>query len=252
MKKIFIHIGNFKTGSTSLQNFIFLNQDLFKKNNIQVLIEKIQKITTNNISLFQYISKKNNLKIIKYFTKVIKNKDLLITSEYFSLLSYDLGKLKFLKQTMRKLNYEPIIIFFYRDDESYLYSFYSELLKHRKITKVDSVFQFIKKIRNDGYYSITDNKKIYSFNQRYYFDNVQIINNWKKIFGKNFYYIKFCKDQKKKIFNDFLNVLDLEKKVKFKMPIQFNKTRRLKFWNLKRIFYFIYLKFAQKRLFKKV
>ena len=40
MKKIYIHIGNFKTASTSIQNFIFLNRNLFNKNNVQVLIEE--------------------------------------------------------------------------------------------------------------------------------------------------------------------------------------------------------------------
>ena len=61
MKKIFIHIGNFKTASTSLQRFIFLNQNLFKENNIQVLVEKNFGITTNNMALFKHINNMNKI-----------------------------------------------------------------------------------------------------------------------------------------------------------------------------------------------
>lgn len=249
MKKAFIHIGNFKTGSTSLQNFIYLNQNLLKKYNIEVLLEKINKVTTNNISLFRYIDNSNNAKIIRYFSKVTKSKNLLITSEYFSSLSYDLNKLIFLKKIMKQLGFNPIIIYYYRDDSNYLYSFYSELLKHRKLFKVDNVFKFIKKIKDNGYYCIDPKNKTLS--HKYYFDNLKIKRNWKKIFGKNFYIAKFSKNKKEKIFNDFLKILDLEKKVNFKIPIEFNKTRKLKFWNLKRLFYLIYLKVEQKRLFNK-
>jgi len=247
MKKVFIHIGNFKTGSTSLQNFIYLNRNLLKKCNIEVLLEKINKVTTNNISLFRYINNRNSAKIIKYFSKVKKNKNLLITSEYFSSLSYDLNKLIFLKKTMKKLGFNPLIIFYYRDDSYYLYSFYSELLKHRKLFKVDNVFKFIKKIRDNGYYFI-DTKKD-SLSHKYYFDNIKIKRNWKKIFGKNFYIVKFSKNKKEKIFKDFLKFLNLKNEINFKIPIEFNKTRKLKFWNLKRLFYLIYLKLEQKKLF---
>lgn len=250
MKKIYIHIGNFKTGSTSLQNFIFLNQDLFKKNNIQVLIEKNFKTTTNNMSLFKYVNKMNKNKIIKYFSKVEKNKNLLITSEYFSTLSYEPVKINFLKKILRQLGYKAVIIYYYRTDNAYLYSFYLELLKHKKNIKIDSIFEFINKIKKYGYYFNPPNKK-YFLSQNYYFNNSLIINNWKKIFKKNFFHIKFHKSKKKKIFKDFLRVLDLEKNIKLKIPPELNKTRKLYFWNLKRMFYLIYLTLIQKKLFDK-
>ena len=40
MKSLYLHIGNFKTGSTSLQSFFYLNRRLLKKNNIETIIEK--------------------------------------------------------------------------------------------------------------------------------------------------------------------------------------------------------------------
>ena len=37
MKSLYLHIGNFKTGSTSLQSFFYLNRKLLKKNNIDLI-----------------------------------------------------------------------------------------------------------------------------------------------------------------------------------------------------------------------
>ena len=249
MKKIFIHIGNFKTASTSLQRFIFLNQNLFKENNIQVLVEKNFGITTNNMALFKHINNMNKIKIKKYFSKVSKKKNLLITCEYFSTFSNDLDRLTFLKNVMRQLGFKPIIIYYYRADSSYLYSFYAELLTHRKSIKIDSVFDFVKKIKKKGYYSNIKNKK-YFLSQKYYFNNREIMNNWKKIFKKDFNLIKFDKNKDKKIFTDFLKNLKIKNISQFKIPLKTNKTRKIKFWNLKRIFYYNYLKLSQRKIFK--
>ncbi len=250
MKKIFIHIGNFKTASTSLQNFIFLNKNLFEKNNIQVLIEKNFGTTTNNMSLFKYLNNMDKVKIKNYFSNISKKKNLLITCEYFSTFSYDQKKLIFLKNAMRQLGFKPIIIYYYRSDNSYLYSFYAELLTHRKSIKIDNVFDFVNKIKkNDYYYNIKNNK--YFLSQKYYFNNRNIVNNWKKIFNKDFNLIKFDKNKGQKIFIDFLKALNIKKTSNFKIPLQSNRTRKIKFWNLKRIFYFIYLKMTQKKIFKK-
>ena len=40
MKKCYIHIGNFKTGSTSIQSFLFLNKKLFEEKNFKLIYEK--------------------------------------------------------------------------------------------------------------------------------------------------------------------------------------------------------------------
>lgn len=58
MKKVYIHIGNFKTASTSLQRFIYINKNLFNKNNIEVLLERnFVKQSTNNMKLFKHFDK---------------------------------------------------------------------------------------------------------------------------------------------------------------------------------------------------
>ena len=40
MKKCYLHIGNFKTGSTSLQAFFYLNKKVFENLNFQFIEEK--------------------------------------------------------------------------------------------------------------------------------------------------------------------------------------------------------------------
>ena len=85
MKKIYIHIGNFKTASTSIQNFIFLNRNLLNKNKIQVLIEKHFNVTTNNMLLFKYINQKNKKKIKSYFSNIEKIKTYCLRVNIFLL-----------------------------------------------------------------------------------------------------------------------------------------------------------------------
>ena len=101
--------------------------------------------STNNMKLFKYFEQMNKVKIKKYFSKSLNYKNLLITSEYFSTFSSDIKKLAFLKNTFNNLGLKPIIIFYYRYDADYLYSFYTELLTHRKIIEIDSIFDFINK-----------------------------------------------------------------------------------------------------------
>lgn len=250
MKKAYIHIGNFKTASTSLQRFIYINKTLLNKNNIEVLLERnFVKQSTNNMKLFKHFDKMNKNKIKKYFSKSSKKKDLLITSEYFSTLSNNIKKLEFLKRTLKKLRFEPIIIFYYRYDEDYLYSFYAELLTHRKLIKIDNIFNFIDKIKRHGYYFNSKNKK-YFLSQKYFFNNKLISQNWRKVFKHNFHTIEFSKKRGNMVFIDFLKILKIKNKIVFKIPKKSNTTRKIKFWNIKRYFYYIYLKNLQKRLFK--
>tara|TARA_Y100000992_G_scaffold296276_1_gene258286 strand:- start:404 stop:1177 length:774 start_codon:yes stop_codon:yes gene_type:complete len=250
MKKIYIHIGNFKTASTSLQRFIYMNKNLFNKNNIEVLLERnFVKQSTNNMKLFKYFEQMNKVKIKKYFSKSLNYKNLLITSEYFSTFSNDIEKLAFLKNTFNNLGLKPIIIFYYRYDADYLYSFYAELLTHRKIIEIDSIFDFINKIKKWGYYFNIKNKK-YFLSQKYFFNNRLISKNWRKIFKHNFHTIEFSKKRGNKVFYDFLKILKITNEINFKIPSKSNKTRKIKFWHLKRFFYFIYLKKLQKKLFK--
>ncbi len=197
MYNFYIHIGNFKTGSTSLQSFLYLNRKIFLKKNIEILYEKKSfiKDAPQNEKMFKYINNLNEIKIKNFLTKLNKKKNYIMSSEYFSTLTGDTNKLKFLKDIIIKSGFKPIIIFYYRNDKTYLYSFYRELLKHKKIIRIDTVFNFLKKIEKYGYYRNIKNN-YYFFSQNYYFDNQRIFYEWTKIFKKNFY--KFEYDKKKR------------------------------------------------------
>ena len=70
MKSLYLHIGNFKTGSTSLQSFFYLNRRLLKKNNIETIYEKNYfKNTIHNQKLYKLFDEKKFEKIKKYFQK---------------------------------------------------------------------------------------------------------------------------------------------------------------------------------------
>tara|TARA_Y100001958_G_C21223911_1_gene549286 strand:- start:171 stop:947 length:777 start_codon:yes stop_codon:yes gene_type:complete len=251
MRKCYIHIGNFKTGSTSIQSFLFLNKKLFEEKNFNLIYEKnFFKNTIHNQILFKYFDKKNFKKIKNYFKGVAKNSNLILSSEFFSCLSYDLEKIKYLKIAVTKLGFKPIVIFYYRSDSSYLYSLYAQQMTQRHNINIDSVFEFKKKIKKNGYYYNKKNKN-YFMSQNYYLDNSKIVINWRKIFKKDFIYLKFEKRSGQKIFFDFLNILKIYEHANFKIPNKKNVSRKIKFWNLKRVFYLLYLNYYQKKIFSR-
>ena len=251
LKNIYIHIGNFKTGSTSLQRFLYLNRNNLKSHNLQMIYEKKNffKGTINNMKLFQYFDKFQEQKIIKYLKLNNKNKkNYILTSEYFSCFADNSDKINFLHKTFLKLGFNPIIIFYRRNDISYLYSFYAELLKHRKTIEIDNVFNFVKKIKNYGHYKNIKNNNYY-LSQKYFLNNRIIIKNFKKIFKKKFFVIEY-KNTNNQIFKDFLKIIKYRNSNVLIFPKKLNKSRKIKFWNLKRIFYFLFLSFAQKYILK--
>ena len=74
MKSLYLHIGNFKTGSTSLQSFFYLNRRLLKKNNIETIYEKNYfKKTIHNQKLYKLFDEKKLKKLKSIFQRLIKN-----------------------------------------------------------------------------------------------------------------------------------------------------------------------------------
>ncbi len=240
-KKCYIHIGNFKTGSTTLQKLLFLNQNFLKKKNLGVIYERnFFKKTINNMQLFRYFNELDEKNITKYI-KLNSSKHLIISSEYFSCISYDLNKIFFLKKIILKLGYEPIVIFLGRNYISFFNSLYREVLKQNKSLEYkDNIIEYLKKIKKYGYYFYNKNNRYY-LSQNYYYKNNVIKKNWEKVFNKNFVYLEFNKKSKNKFIFDFIKILNLEKS-NFEIPEVQNKTT-IKFWHIKRILtkFFIYI-----------
>lgn len=250
-KNIYIHIGNFKTGSTSLQRFLYLNTNNFKNYNFQMIYEKKNffKGTINNMKLFRYFDKFEEQKIFKYLKLNNKKKqNYILTSEYFSCFADNLEKINFLRKTFLKLGFKPVLIFVKRNDMTYLYSLYTELLKHRKNIEIDNIFNFVKKIKKYGYYKNKKNNYYY-LSQKYFIDNTIIIQNFRKIFKKNFIVINY-KNTKNQLFRDFIKIIKYQTPNNLIFPKKMNESRKIKFWNLKRIFYFLFLFYIQKYVLK--
>ena len=246
-KNIYIHIGNFKTGSTSLQRFLFLNRNKLKNYNYKTIYKKKNffKGTINNMKLFQHFDKYEEKKIFKYLKlNKIDKQNYIVSSEYFSCFADNLNKINFLRKIFLRYGFKPIIIFVKRNDKSYLYSFYSELIKHRKIIQIDNVFNFVAKIKKNGFYK---NKKndYYYLSQKYFIDSTIIIKNFKKIFKKNFFVIEY-KNLNHQLIKDFIKIIKYPNLDNLKFPEKMNKSRNIKFWNLKRIFYYLFLLYVQK------
>ena len=74
MKKCFIHIGNFKTGSTSLQRFLYINRKTLSLYNINpVYYKNWFGETINHQNLYKNFYEEN-LKEIEVFFSRINNK----------------------------------------------------------------------------------------------------------------------------------------------------------------------------------
>lgn len=250
MKNFYLHIGNFKTGSTSLQSFFYLNKKFLKKNKIETIYEKNYfKNTIHNQKLYKLFNEKRFNKIKRYFSKIDKKSNVLVSSEFFSCFSYDPKKIQYIKSTILKLGYKPKVIFYYRSDNSYLYSLYIQQLTQRKSISIDTIFEFKEKVAKYHYYFNKKNK-YYFMSQNYNLNNKKIVRNWKNIFKKNFIFYKFEKNEEYRIFDDFLKFIKVKKNLYIKFPNKKNISRKIKFWNLKRIFYLFYLNFMQSKIFK--
>ncbi len=153
-----------------------------------------------------------------------------------------------MKEIILKLGYKPKVIFYYRSDKSYLYSLYVQQLTQRKSISIDNVFQFKSKVAKHHYYFNKKNK-YYFMSQNYNLNNKRIVTNWRKIFKNNFTFFKFKKDEEYQIFDDFLKTLKIKKDDNLKFPNKKNISRKIKFWNFKRIFYLYYLNFMQSKIF---
>ena len=74
MRRCFIHIGNFKTGSTSLQSFLYLNRTALKRIKFELINERNYfKNTIHNQYLYKYFEKKI-LKKLKIISQKLKPK----------------------------------------------------------------------------------------------------------------------------------------------------------------------------------
>lgn len=142
MKKLFLHIGAGKTGSSALQLWLNKNHASFKKQGVYYPInnsitDKYAVTSGNGVSLFNAIQSK---KVEKMIDKDLKqtSKYLLYSSEAFQNLNDE--DIKYFKHLMALRTVEIVILMYVRDVYNVVYSGYQQLIKRHNFTKTYKEF----------------------------------------------------------------------------------------------------------------
>ena len=213
MRKIYIHIGTHKTGSTFIQKNLNLNKEIFAKFNIHIpnVAREFEDLSNHCNLIFELL---NNYKYEQNQFKLLiddisrTNKNILISSETFEFI-INKKKFLFLIDKFKQLNLKPIIICYNRNDPSFLVSRYIELIKTKKYNprmKLPSFFIFFIIAFLKGHVEINVGR---GDTWSCYFNN-----NLKKILKKNnleTYYISYEKN-KYSLFLPILEILNLNPK----------------------------------------
>lgn len=211
-KTIYLHIGNFKTGTSSIQKFLDEKRNFLSKNNIFIPEGELSYQHSLPISLLiKYSTFRAAWPIVSkdlyYYwnllSKQIKNTkydNIIISSEFFCDLVHPQAyssrhaTSEFLKDFFS--NYNVKIIFYIREISSYMKSFYKEMIKsgQTKKTFIEVVDDFIQ------------NKSFHAFPKN-------ILDFYANIFGKDAIILKqYSRSNLKNndIICDFFNIFDIE------------------------------------------
>lgn len=205
MQTVYIHIGQHKTGTSSIQKFLTINRE--KLYDLGFLYTNLFELTaSHHIAWMLGFGGKEITNIEKSATKDIiykiiedcnqKRKNIIISSEHFSS-NITIDKLLLLKNLFKDLNIK--IICYLRRQDLYAESFYNQLIKNGNSFDFNSYLQ-----------NATLDWNIF-------------LNNYEQVFGKenmlvfpyNFYYI-----HKPDIYEHFLSTLGI-------YDYQFNNTERV-------------------------
>ena len=174
-KKIFIHIGTHKTGTTSIQSFLVKHAAEFSRSNMLIPKSGLRHHGHHFIAWELRGDKRLENKsgyVVKLLDELENNPcdNAIISSEDFEYLVRYEEKLKNFSNALRKVRYEPIFIVFFRD-KGYLDSLRAELSKHG-VTKPAQWYQSAL-VKNNGVL----------VNDDWWFDldRVRFCSTWRKV-----------------------------------------------------------------------
>ncbi|MDD2828456.1 MAG: hypothetical protein PHW18_02650 [Sulfuricurvum sp.] len=170
MKKIYLHIGCGKTGSSALQLWLNHNANFLEKNGLSYPLFGQKRLGEYDISSGNAAGVTNAImegKGEEFFTNLLRhindNQDILLSSEAFQRLNN--SQLIELKLLFTRLNLEPVIIAYVRDVYDMMYSSYLQLIKRHLYTNTFSNYailchslQQFSVVRN--WHSVFDNIKV--------------------------------------------------------------------------------------------
>lgn len=152
MKKIYLHIGCGKTGSSALQLWLNHNTESLQKAGIfyplfgQKKLEDYAITSGNGGLAVQAIQRKSAKDFFTHLISQSGKNDILLSSETFQLLTGE--ELKELSEILRLLELEPVVIAYVRDLYDIVHSSYLQLVKRDLYTKTfDEYVLSLKKIQ---------------------------------------------------------------------------------------------------------
>ncbi|WP_261797980.1 hypothetical protein [Campylobacter volucris] len=137
----YLHIGTMKTGTTSIQKFLYLNRNLLKTQNYYYPISiKHHRRDDHNFfahKIYDFLCKNEKIENICYFFSVLKKeiiesnvKNIIISSENIQWLFFDKEKILHLRKILEYLGFVEIFIIVYlRESADLFISMCSELIK---------------------------------------------------------------------------------------------------------------------------
>lgn len=227
--KAILHIGIEKTGSTTLQDFIFLNKEEFNKNNIYIANTYYYKTSHWHLGFLAYDDDKNDSFILsnklldkdkraKYKNRLLselkcefKDKEnVLFTCELIHSRLTNINEINRLKEVLTDFGFNDFLVIFYiREQVSLLQSLYQEAIKWDEINGEFNIYDLNKD--DDLTFVSCYKKKMSHFH--FICNHLQTINNYEKVFGKEA--LKINVFEKKRFYNnnlisDFLHQLNIK------------------------------------------
>jgi len=206
LKKLFLHIGAGKTGTSAIQSQLAINKLELEKNNYYYPeannddAAKDFKITSGNAIELGLLLKKQTIdkwtieRLISEYIKYAKMRDVILSSEV--LEDYNIENAKAFKETANTLGYEVIIIYYIRAIADHAVSAYHQHIKRNKYIKD---FSFMIKRGYQNRFLTVIRKSSSTFGRE-------------NIIVKNYDYVK------ENIFKDFLsNILKISNIENFKI-----------------------------------
>ncbi len=215
MNKLFIHIGTYKTGSTAIQEWLGINSDYLKKNDILYIPKSenfLRRTMDRGDANCNYVELKNVRQILLKAAKKKNNKTIVISSEHLSggpRFGYidSLTIAKTMKDITDSLNLQVFIIVYLRRQDNFFESLYTEL------------------IHSGEAYDFKFFLKEYGSNE---FNWYNLLNNYARIFGKENMIVRsydklYLKDSES-IYKDFGDIIGIPPDImnKFKTPEKIN------------------------------
>lgn len=240
--KLILHIGLEKTGSTTIQEFLYQNQNYLNKNKIYLSNilgksnnRKLPAFFTDNLNDDYFVNKniassvEKNLHFKNFendfqkeFEDIKNNYNYyLISSEHFHSRLTNINQIKKLKSFLSKFFSKILIIAYFRNQEDAVVSYYSTSLKNGGTYTFD---EFVGKFDSNSYF----------------FNYLEISNNWSEVFGKDncvFRIYDNLKSNQIHLLDDFFKSLQLN--INFKETDFVNTTYNKKLNKMESLFYLL-------------